>query len=192
VIGAAANDPTSVAVANTAADQLRNAGVRASVLALDPPTLYGQAIPDGRVDAIVGWHQSGGDLATVLASRYGCPALQSSKLPETRTTTPPPPPASNTPAPPAREESVRAPSNLTGLCDEGLQASIDAALTGQADVGKVVDQAEPQLWKMATVLPIMQDTTIAAAGPSVQNVELTGAVPVGIVATAGEWKKTRP
>lgn len=58
VIGAASNDPTSVAVANTAADQLRNAGVRASVLALDPPTLYGQAIPDGRVDAIVGWHQA--------------------------------------------------------------------------------------------------------------------------------------
>lgn len=73
-----------------------------------------------------------------------------------------------------------------------MQASIDAALTGHADVGKVVDQAEPQLWKMAAVLPIMQDTTIAAAGPSVQNVELAGAVPVGIVATAGEWKKTRP
>ncbi|MBE5439665.1 ABC transporter family substrate-binding protein [Mycobacteroides abscessus] len=192
VIGAASNDPTSVAVANTAADQLRNAGVRASVLALDPPTLYGQAIPDGRVDAIVGWHQAGGDLATALASRYGCPALQAGRLPDTRTTTPPPPPASNTPAPPSREDSVRAPSNLTGLCDEELQASIDAALTGHADVGKVVDQAEPQLWKMATVLPIMQDTTIAAAGPSVQNVELAGAVPVGIVATAGEWKKTRP
>lgn len=46
------------------------------MLALDPPTLYGQAIPDGRVDAIVGWHQAGGDLATALASRYGCPALQ--------------------------------------------------------------------------------------------------------------------
>ena len=32
---------------------------------------------------------------------------------------------------------------------------------------------------MSAVLPIMQDTTIVAAGPSVQNVSLTGAVPVG-------------
>ena len=43
---------------------------------------------------------------------------------------------------------------------------------------------------MATVLPIMQDTTIVAAGPSVQNVSLTGAVPVGIVGDAGAWTKT--
>jgi len=36
----------------------------------------------------------------------------------------------------------------------------------------------------------MQDTTIVAAGPSVQNVSLTGAVPVGIVGDAGAWAKT--
>ena len=39
------------------------------------------------------------------------------------------------------------------------------------------------------VLPIPQDTTIVAAGPSVQNVGLTGAVPVGIVGDAGRWAK---
>lgn len=189
VIGAAANDPTSVAVANTAADQLRNAGVQATVSALDPVLLYTQAIPDGRVDALVGWRQSGGDLATALASRYGCPALQTGKVPDARTTAPPPPPASNTPLPLPTGEIVRAPSNLTGLCDNALQPEIDAALTGRAPEGPIVDGAEPLLWKMATVMPIMQDTTIAAAGPTVQNVELTGAVPVGIVGTAGDWKK---
>jgi hypothetical protein len=42
---------------------------------------------------------------------------------------------------------------------------------------------------MSTVLPIMQDTTIVAAGPSVRNVSLTGAVPVGIVDDAGSWVK---
>ena len=36
VIGVAANDPTAVAVANTAADQLRSVGIAASVSALDP------------------------------------------------------------------------------------------------------------------------------------------------------------
>ena len=75
MIGVAANDPTSVAVANTAADQLRNVGIAASVQPLDPPVLYGDAVPNNRVDAVVGWHRAGGDLATELASRYGCTAL---------------------------------------------------------------------------------------------------------------------
>lgn len=52
VIGVAANDPTSVAVANTAADQLRDVGIAATVLALDPVTLYHDALNDNRVDAI--------------------------------------------------------------------------------------------------------------------------------------------
>ena len=38
-------------------------------------------------------------------------------------------------------------------------------------------------------MPILQDTTIVAAGPSVQNVNLSGAVPVGIVGDAGNWIK---
>ncbi|MDF2825195.1 MAG: monoacyl phosphatidylinositol tetramannoside-binding protein, partial [Mycobacterium sp.] len=63
VIGVASNDPTSVAVANTAADQLRNVGIAASVSALDPVVLYGEALEDNLVDAIVGWHHAGGDLA---------------------------------------------------------------------------------------------------------------------------------
>ncbi len=79
-IGVAANDPTAVAVANTAADQLRNVGIAATVLALDPVTLYRDALNDNRVDAIVGWHQAGGNLATRLAARYGCPALQSTQV----------------------------------------------------------------------------------------------------------------
>ena len=85
VIGVAANDPTSVAVANTAADQLRNVGITASVSALDPVVLYGDALTNNRVDAVVGWHQAGGDLATALASRYGCPALEATAVDDDRT-----------------------------------------------------------------------------------------------------------
>ena len=45
------------------------------------------------------------------------------------------------------------------------------------------------VWDMAAVLPIFQDTTIVAAGPSVQIGGLTlGAL--GIVANAGCWVKT--
>ncbi|MCX2930725.1 ABC transporter family substrate-binding protein [Mycobacterium sp. CVI_P3] len=216
VIGVAANDPTSVAVANTAADQLRSVGIAATVLALDPPVLYGDALVNNRVDAIVGWHAAGGDLATALASRYGCPALEATAVSTTpagatTTTTPAPTssaspgPATSTPTatatpttttrPPAAPESgelVQAPSNLTGICDRSIQPNINAALDGSAKIGDVIDLVEPRLWNMATVLPILQDTTIVAVGPSVRNVSLSGAVPVGIVGDAGRWAKAAP
>ena len=206
VVGVAANDPTSVAVANTAADQLRSVGISASVLALDPPTLYGDALSQNRVDAIVGWRQAGGDLATALASRFGCPALEATAVPTappsgsatsttSTTSATPPRPTTTTPTatqPPATSDSdqlVQAPSNLTGICDRSIQPNIDAALDGSQPIGDVLTAVEPRLWNMATVLPILQDTTIVAAAPDVQNVSLSGAVPVGIVGDAGNWVK---
>jgi ABC-type transport system substrate-binding protein len=210
VLGVAANDPTAVAVANTAADQLRNVGIAASVAALDPVALYGDALINNRVDAVVGWHQAGGDLASALASRYGCPALEATAVSTatpgtTSSPTSPQPPTNNAPVPPrptttptpttpspAPESGqlVQAPSNITGICDRSIQPKIDAALDGTEDIGEVINAVEPRLWNMSTVLPILQDTTIVAAGPSVRNVSLSGAVPVGIVGDAGKWVKT--
>ncbi|WP_454786430.1 ABC transporter family substrate-binding protein [Mycobacterium antarcticum] len=214
VIGVAANDPTSVAVANTAADQLRSVGISASVLALDPPALYGDALAQNRVDALVGWHQAGGDLATALASRFGCTALEATPVPtapssetptattETTTAAPSKPPTVSTtptattppsPLPPSESDQlVQAPSNLTGICDRSIQPNIEAALDGSQSIADVLTAVEPRLWNMATVLPILQDTTIVAAGPNVQNVSLSGAVPVGIVGDAGKWVKKGP
>jgi ABC-type transport system substrate-binding protein len=212
VLGVAANDPTAVAVANTAADQLRSVGIAASVASLDPVTLYRDALNNHQVDAIVGWHQAGGNLATLLASRYGCPAIEATAVPttnapssvpvSTRPGTPPPPGSGTTSAPPPSPSPpshppepgalVQAPSNLTGICDRSIQSNIDAALNGTKSINDVITAVEPRLWNMSTVLPILQDTTIVAAGPSVQNVGLTGAVPVGIVGDAGQWMKTGP
>ncbi len=209
VIGVAANDPTSAAVANTAADQLRDVGIAATVLALDPVVLYRDALVNNRVDAIVGWHQAGGNLATSLASRYGCPALEATAVSTSgaATTTksdPAPAPAGGTTSHPTTPTSttasrapepgalVQAPSNITGICDSTVQANIVAALNGTKNINDVVNAVEPRLWDMSTVLPILQDTTIVAAGPSVQNVSLSGAVPVGIVGDAGQWLKTAP
>jgi ABC-type transport system substrate-binding protein len=202
VIGVATNDPTSVAVANTAADQLRNVGIAASVLALDPAVLYGDAIPNNRVDAVVGWHRAGGDLATELASRFGCTALtgtpaNATTLPPGQATPTPSTPAGRPPAPvtaasgsaPDPGAPVQVPNNITGVCDPALQPRIDAALMGHVSVRDVISSVEPKLWDMATVLPILQDSTIVAAGPRVENVSLSGAVPVGIVADAGRWVK---
>lgn len=213
IIGVASNDPTSVAVANTAADQLRNVGIAASVSALDPVTLYRDALTNNQVDAIVGWHEAGGNLATLLASRFGCPALQATTVPTTSTPTTTPA-GSTTPSPsvststtptststatstsPSRPPDpgalVQAPSNLTGICDRSIQSNIDAALNGTKSINEVITAVEPRLWNMSTVLPILQDTTIVGAGPSVQNVSLSGAVPVGIVGDAGQWVKTGP
>ena len=213
VIGVAVNDPAAVAVASTAADQLRNVGIAATVSALDPVVLYGDALANNRVDAIVGWHRAGGDLATALASRYGCPALEATPVSTLGSPAKPPPttaqvpapapmpapttPAATTPAtsaPPAPPSEagalVQAPSNITGVCDRSIQPNIDAALDGSKNIDDVINAVEPRLWSMATVLPILQDNTIVAAGPSVQNVELTGPIPVGIVGNAGTWVKT--
>jgi len=206
VIGVAANDPTSVAVANTAADQLRNVGIAATVLALDPVALYRDALVNNRVDALVGWREAGGNLATLLASRYSCPALEATAVSTVAAPTASSDPAvtsgataATTPTAPtstapsrAQEPGalVQAPSNLTGICDHSIQSNIDAALAGTANINDVVNEVEPRLWNMSTVLPILQDTTIVAAGPSVLNVSLSGSVPVGIVGDAGQWVKT--
>ncbi len=170
-------------------------------------------LTNNRVDAVVGWHQAGGDLATALASRYGCRALEATPIataqtetsaPQTPTADQPPrrrlpPPGPTTTATPTTDASpapetgelVQAPSNITGICDRSIQPKIDAALDGSEPIDDVITAVEPRLWNLSTVLPILQDTTIVAAGPSVQNVKLSGAVPVGIVGDAGTWVKTR-
>jgi hypothetical protein len=167
--------------------------------------LYRDALVNNRVDALVGWREAGGNLATLLASRYSCPALEatpvSTAAPPTASSdpsvttraTPATTPAGPTSTAPSRAQEpgalVQAPSNLTGICDHGIQSNIDAALAGTENINDVVNTVEPRLWNMSTVLPILQDTTIVAAGPSVLNVSLSGSVPVGIVGDAGQWVK---
>ncbi|SEL17558.1 ABC transporter family substrate-binding protein [Rhodococcus maanshanensis] len=183
VIGAPEGDDSAIAVANTAADQLRGAGVDATVTTMRPDELYGKSLVEGEVDAVVGWVRAGSDPATSMASRFACP-----------------PPAVPAPAPSGTDESTDAepdvvpdplaPSNLSGLCDPALQVGIDEALRGTADIGHVIAQAEPKLWDLAAVLPVLQDTTVVAAGPGVQGVSLTGAIQVGIFADAAGWSRS--
>ena len=73
---------------------------------------------------------------------------------------------------------------------QGGQAGNPTCNAALVLASNLINQVEPRLWNMSSVLPILQDTTIVAAGPSVQNVSLTGAVPVGIVGDAGRWVKT--
>ncbi|MFE3290301.1 ABC transporter family substrate-binding protein [Rhodococcus sp. NPDC059234] len=181
VIGAPENDDTAIAVANTAADELRGNGVNATVTTARPDELYGKALVGGKVDAVVGWMRAGSDPATSMASRYGCP-----------------PPAGPAPAPGATgtstaeseaEPNLAAPSNISGLCDPSLQASIDEALRGSTDVGEAIAHAEPRLWDLAAVLPLLQDATVEAVGPDVQGVTLPGAIQVGVFGDAEAWSR---
>lgn len=187
VLGAPENDDIAIAVANTVADQWRGAGIAASVRALKAEDLYGEALTSGTVDAVVGWERAGSDPATSLASRFGCLPLDTSEsAPDTTPqTTSPAPTSAATPAP-----SVRSPSNLSGLCDPGLQPGIDAALRGLDDPAQVIADAEPRLWELAAVLPVLQDNAIVVAGPGVEGVSLAGPIPVGIFGDAGVWTRT--
>ena len=172
-IGAPQNDDTAVAVANSVADLWRNAGIDATVQQLPSDELFGSELAEGNVDAVVGWVRAGSDPATSLASRFGCPSIS--------------------PTPPADGDSAgTAPSNLSGVCDPVLQPAIDAALRGEGDVAAVIAGAEPALWRMATVLPVIQDTTVVAAGPGVAGVSLTGPIQTGIFADAAGWSRVVP
>ncbi|MEV6059146.1 ABC transporter family substrate-binding protein [Nocardia asteroides] len=173
-IGAVNEDAAAVAVANTAADQLRSAGIDATVRGLPADELYGKGLTDSEVDAIVGWELAGDDPATVLASRYGCP--------------PPELPSADSKALAAAEFYRKSPSNIGGVCDPALQPSIDEALRG-VEVPRVLAEAEPRLWELSTVLPIVQDNVVAAAGPRVDGVSLSGAIQVGIFGDAAQWRK---
>ncbi|CAM2950177.1 ABC transporter family substrate-binding protein [Skermania piniformis] len=175
-IGVAEGDDTAIAVANTAADQLRGAGVTAGVRVLEPEELYGPALLTGTVDAVVGWADAGGDPATVLASRYGCPAAP------TQSAQPAGGPESD------RPEQL-GPSNLSGVCDPALQPTIDAGLHGIGDVAGTIATLEPRLWDRSVVRPILQDQTLVVVGPGVSGVGIGGPLPMGIFAGAERWAR---
>ncbi|WP_072805532.1 ABC transporter family substrate-binding protein [Rhodococcoides yunnanense] len=170
VIGAVEGDSTALAVANTAADELASAGIDATVTPLAPEELYGKALTDGDVDAIVGWTSVGLDAATVMASRFGCPGA----LPV-----------------PESENAATVPINTSGLCVPGLTDSVNRALTGQFSTGELKAVAEPELWSLAAVLPIMQDSSVVAVGTGVEGVSLEGPIESGIFGDAAGWMRTK-
>lgn len=187
-LGAPENDDIAIAVANTAADELRDAGIAATVKSLPAEELYGKELTTGSVDMVVGWIRAGVDPATSLASRFSCPLTPT--VPVTTTETPESTSTAPTPTT-ARESDSEAPSNISGLCDPSLQPRIDEALSGIGDFGALIADAEPKLWDLAAVLPIVQDRTLAALGTGVEGVTLTSPVQVGIFGDATNWVRVK-
>lgn len=212
VVGVPEGAEIARAVARTAVDVWRGAGVDATVTELPAEELYGDALVEGDVHAVVGWMRAGGDPATAALSRFGCvPALPGPASPDDEDVTSAPPdgdtrPTTSAPEAPGasddsdaaevRAEAVAAqlasPSNLSGACDPELEGELTAAVTGSVPEQDVLTDIQQQLWDLGVNLPIMQDRTVVAAGPGVEGVSLTAAVTAGIVGSAHLWGRTTP
>ncbi|WP_020664961.1 ABC transporter substrate-binding protein [Amycolatopsis benzoatilytica] len=99
------------------------------------------------VDIAVAGLPVGGDAASVLASSFGCAAE----------------------APGADKTKPVVPANPAGLCDEGLQATIDSALTGSAALADSLKTLEPQLWALNAVVPLYQEAETLAVGKGISG-----------------------
>lgn len=71
-IGVESEDERALTAAFTVADQLRGAGIGARVWELDAADLYGDALPHGLVDAVVGWQRVDGNADVAAVSRFAC------------------------------------------------------------------------------------------------------------------------
>ncbi|UYP20037.1 ABC transporter family substrate-binding protein [Rhodococcus sp. Z13] len=211
VVGVPEGDDIARAVARTAVDVWRGAGIDASVEEIEPGELYGESLVEGDVHAIVGWTRAGGDPATAALSRFGClpapvdPAVETEETGEatasdtvgadaavpgaTAETTDRPDPEDLREA---LEAQLEAPSNLSGACVPELEPRLLDGLRGTADAAEILAAAQPQLWDLAVTLPISQDRAVVAAGPGVENVSLTAAVATGILGDASLWSRTTP
>ena len=71
-LGVEAADERAVTAAYTVADQLRGAGIGARVWELEPTDLYGDALPHGLIDGVVGWQRADGTPEVAAVARFAC------------------------------------------------------------------------------------------------------------------------
>ncbi|MGH3623250.1 MAG: ABC transporter family substrate-binding protein [Sciscionella sp.] len=165
VIAAPNGEGPYVALARLVSKQLGEAGIGTTVITPDPDVLFGERLSstapsasgtasrsaggaaNAPVDILLAPRPVGGDLAATLAAFYGCPQ------------TPP-----NT--------TTAAPGNPAGFCDEDLQPTIDAALTGEMSVHAALAEVEPVLWRRAVAMPLFQLADQVAVNSSVTGVDL--------------------
>ncbi|NNG96324.1 ABC transporter family substrate-binding protein [Gordonia araii] len=173
-VGAVVTDPRTIAAAAAAVDQLREAGVRASVVKLSNSELYGSALTGSRVDLVVGWTDGSVAPATGLASLVDCDQPKK----ETEEGDP------NAGQPATKPTSFT--SNISGLCDAALIDLARQAVSSPDPTG-LLDQAEAMLAAAAIYLPVYQDSALIAVTDEVVGVPLSGPVQTSIFANAPEW-----
>jgi ABC-type transport system substrate-binding protein len=188
VIGAAADRPGDVRVAEAVATQLRAAGMETQVVAPSAIDLFGQptvaptppstspsptATPTATTtattsgvaaDVIVGPRAVGGDLGTALASAYGCPAA-TAQYPD-----PPRPP--------------------TGFCFPALQPLFDELMSPAPRAGSEA-VVERVLWQQVPALPLFQPVTLVVSTPEADEATSIGPGLLlgGPLAGAPRWRQ---
>ncbi len=195
-IGAVNSDEAVMSAAETMADQLRAAGVRASVQGMSNTELYGAALRNARVDLVVGWTGLGADPATSLATQVGCAAPKAgteagahkpdddaadeSVLPTS------PSVSGGSAEQPAPVSDDTYTGNISGLCDPTLMDLAMQAMSSE-DPDAQLTQAEELLAAQAVYLPIYQDSVLGASTDRVVGVSLDGPPQVGVFGDAVRW-----
>lgn len=200
LIGVMGEDQQAVAAARSIADQLTAEGLPARVSGADDQELAGSLLPHGRVDMVVAWDRVV-DSPQRAASRWACPsdlrvatAPAASARPGASSTTPAPAAASGSrsgpttgagggaaDATPVAPSDVARGSNLTGLCDPGIDAMLDDAVDSDeadgagglgagvvAPAGAVPARIREAVDAEAIELGIVVDRILTVVGPGVE------------------------
>jgi ABC-type transport system substrate-binding protein len=157
--------------------QLAAAGIQSTVVTPTASQLYqqlltanppasngGTAGTNKPIDILVGPQPTGGDPATELASWFGC-------VPTAGTT--------------AQQPSA----GPFGWCDQAVQPTVDAALTGTMAVPSALARIEPLLWAQAVEIPLFQVSDELAVGTQVTEVD-AGPPFAGPFFGAAVWART--
>jgi ABC-type transport system substrate-binding protein len=159
---------------NTVATQVQRqfalAGIQARVISPPANQLFGEEFlgsPNGEqattVDITVVPQVDTGDSAATLASAFGC-------------------------RPSVVDGSAPIPANVLGFCDQTLQPSIDAALSGRTLLAEALTKIEPVLWQQAVALPLFQVADFLVVLPEARGAD-AGAPFAGPLSGAAGWRR---
>jgi ABC-type transport system substrate-binding protein len=163
VIGAPADREPYLSVAREAQRQLVAAGIQAKLVTPAAEELL-RPNTEAAPNIVVAPRPVGDNPAAVLASTYGCP--------------------------PAKRvnSSITPPGNIAGFCDQSLQPTIDAALTGAMSLSDAIAIVEPRLWRESIAVPLFQSADSVAVRSELSAGELT--VPLNApFGSAASWRR---
>ncbi|GAB3871603.1 ABC transporter family substrate-binding protein [Kibdelosporangium lantanae] len=128
-LGAPKDKEPYASVARELERQLTAGGVQVKLVTPLPDQLVK---PGTEPNVLVTGRPVGDDPMAVFAATFGCPPVK-----------------------PA-DSSVVPAGNMLGFCDQTLQPTIEAGLTGTKSLNEVIPVLEPQVWRQSVVLPLFQ------------------------------------
>ncbi|GAB3284524.1 ABC transporter family substrate-binding protein [Parasphingorhabdus pacifica] len=175
VIAAPFEHQQYVRIAEETARQLTEQGIRATAVTPTGDELFTDVLADNplaeepgpaaSVDMAITPRPAGGDPASMMASAYGCPSSASESDPSSL------------------------PYNPAGFCDELLQPTIEAAMTGRLSFEDASAKIESVLWSRAIALPLYQQAQVLVQRRDVSGVQEGNGL-AGPFSTAADWKGT--